>query len=41
MEEVLQESAKIGHANNLEWLEHPKIDLEEAETFHKGGTKQI
>jgi hypothetical protein len=37
MEEVLQKSVEIGHASNLEWLEQPKIDIEEAMTFHSVG----
>jgi hypothetical protein len=41
MERVLQESAKLGHANNLEWLDQPKIDLEEAKTFHVGEQNKL
>jgi hypothetical protein len=33
MEHVLQKNAKVGHISNLEWLQHPKINLK-AMTFH-------
>jgi len=34
MEEVLQESVEVGHANSPEWLEQPNINIEKAMTFH-------
>jgi hypothetical protein len=36
IEHVLQESVEVGHINNLERVEQPKIDLEEVATFHNG-----
>jgi hypothetical protein len=40
-EQFLQKNAKIGHVNNLEQLEQPNIDLEEAETFHSGEQNKL
>jgi polyhydroxyalkanoate synthesis regulator phasin len=37
----LQESAKVRHARHLEWLEQPKINLEEAKTFHNGEQNKL
>jgi hypothetical protein len=36
MEHVFQENAKVGHINSLKQLELPKINIEEAMTFHNG-----
>jgi hypothetical protein len=33
IEQVLQESTKVGHVSNLEWLKQPKIDPKETKTF--------
>jgi hypothetical protein len=41
MEYVLQESAKVGHTCNLKWLEQPKINIEEAMTFHSGEKNKL
>jgi hypothetical protein len=41
MEQVLQESAKVGHVSNLEWLEQLKIDPKETMTFQSGEQNEL
>ncbi len=41
MEQVLQKNAEMGHVSNMEQLEQPKKDLEEAMTFHSGVPKKL
>jgi hypothetical protein len=41
IEHVLHENVEIGCVNNQEWVEQPKIDLEEATTFHCGEWNKV
>lgn len=41
MEQVLHESAEVGHMSNLERLEQPKNDPKEIVTFHNGEENEL
>jgi hypothetical protein len=41
MEQVLQESAEVGYVGSSMRLEQPKINLEEAATFHSGEQNEL